>query len=312
MMPDPSSTAVSMQPVSIANGDGTYSCATASGDVYAGCPAQWPRDGQPCSPRRIVCDYPGTDGYQSCSCLPTAAGDQWQCTGVGYGYDCPVAQPADGSSCGSNDFGKQCDYLRPLPCTCDADRNVATRRAIVCSCTKAASAWSCASDGAGGAPGSGPFDEAACFGPEPPLPARPALDESKLIKDLTDDEVATWCNWFMNNNRGDGPPPPSQPPMVDSHGIPSGWGFTSCGQMPATCVSMVPVSYCEQLMRYGSCDAPLGSLDDCYLTFFNHCEVVGNGCEDMGGRPSCRQTVVQLGAADSTTCPPLPVKWSSP
>jgi hypothetical protein len=135
------------------------------------------------------------------------------------------------------------------------------------------------------------------------------LNEDIIIKDMTDDQVAAWCTWFVNTNRGDGPPPPSTPPDL-TDGYPTGYGFISCtpGQT-SECVTFVPETYCEKLLRYGACDLPLRALDDCYLSLHNECENVRDGCEEMGLDPKCRQTVVQLGTWQSRGCPHLPLKW---
>jgi hypothetical protein len=282
-------------------------------DVYAGCPAtiQGARDGEPCAlPKGTVCDYQGSGGFASCSCMPTALGNLWACAGASAGSDCPVSRPADGSSCGAGDFGRSCEYGRSLACTCAADRESPIRRSIICTCKKDTGAWQCFNTWPGrNGSSEASFVDSPCYGSGIALP-QPPLDESKIIKDLTDDEVATWCSWFVETNRGNGPPPPSQPPEITSDGYPDGYGFVSCAPGGASqCVSFVPATYCQKLLRYGSCDLPLRALDDCFLSLHNECENVGDGCEDMGHDPNCRQTVVQLGTWQSRACPHLPVKW---
>jgi hypothetical protein len=304
---------VTTQPSALVQDGGTFTCAATTSDIYAGCPAtiQGAADGQPCSlPKDTVCDYQSDGAFGSCSCMPTALGTVWVCGSVGGGYDCPASRPAEGSSCGASDYGRSCIYGRPLACTCEADRNSPYRRAIQCSCKQDAGAWQCSnwSPAENGSPEAS-FVESPCYGSGIALP-RPPLDEGTIIKDLTDDEVATWCDWFVSTNRGDGPPPPSQPPEITSDGYPNGYGFTSCTIGGAhECVSFVPATYCQKLLRYGSCDQPLRALDDCYLTLRNECEDVGDACEGMGLDPSCRQTVVQLGTWHAQSCPHLPVKW---
>jgi hypothetical protein len=320
----------STQPSSVVGSSGAYVCAASSADPYAGCPATLAgaTQGEPCAlPDGTVCDYQSTDGWQSCSCLSTIAGNRWSCAGSTAGGDCPLDRPAPGSTCNHGDYGRSCVYLRSLACTCPADRNAAERRSIVCTCDAAAQAWGCENIGGGGASGSdaaggsggsggvggsggagGSFDESPCYGTGVTLPA-PPVDESKIISALTDDEAATWCNWYVENNRGPGPLPPSSPPAYDAQGFPTGWGFTYCGEggdSTTTCFSAVPVAYCEKLLRLGPCDAPLKALDDCYLTMVNYCEEVGGGCAPLASYPGCAQTVVQLAPPATTprfSCP---------
>jgi hypothetical protein len=170
----PSSTELSTQTVAMSDGDGGYTCAPGPIDPYTGCPPDptGARDSQPCSqPIGTVCDYQSTNGFMSCSCMPTAAGNRWECF-IGGGQDgCPLARPAHGSPCGPDDYGRICGYLRSLACTCDADRNEAGRRTIMCDCSKDLQEWACSNNGL--APSSAPdlrsgtlppFDESPCFG----------------------------------------------------------------------------------------------------------------------------------------------------
>src|SRR5262245_23039124 len=125
-----SSTNLSHQPTSFVNGNGSYSCAASTADVYADCPADPATivHNTTCTqPTGTVCDYQRSDGWQSCSCQPTSDGNRWYCYSKGIGYDCPPTQPGNGSSCGDADFGRICGYLRPLACTCPADRLAPTR-----------------------------------------------------------------------------------------------------------------------------------------------------------------------------------------
>jgi hypothetical protein len=296
------STAVTTQPVSIAAPDGGLVCAPGTGDVYAGCPADpsGAVDGAPCAlPTRTVCDYQAGTGSGSCSCMPTAFGNRWSCASIGDAVaDCPIVRPAHGASCGATDFGRTCNYLRTPACTCAADRNAPYRRGITCSCREDLGAWVCANDGQdglmslaatpdAGAGGLPPFDESPCYGSPIALPA-PPLDESKIINQLSNAEVALWCGWYVATNQGGGLAPAATPP----------WGgYAWCGGpdgLPGTCIADVPVAVCEQLVRLGSCQATVQALDDCYLTMVNECEVVGNGCETLKSFPSCQQTVVQI------------------
>ena len=312
------STVLTTQPASVGEPDGGFLCATEPDDVYAGCPADpsGAADGTPCSlPTRTVCDYQLGTGWGSCSCMPTAFGNRWSCASRGDAQDdCPTVRPVQGASCGPNDFQRTCSYLRAPACTCEADRNAPFRRGITCTCSEALGAWACTNDGQGGtsglvttpdagANGLPPFDESPCYGSPVALPA-PPLNESKIINQLSNSEIALWCGWYVAQNQGSGPAPSATPPFG---------GFAWCGGpdgLPGTCIAAVPATICEGMMQSGSCDAPVQALDDCYLTLVNHCEVVGNGCETLESHPGCLQTIVQLvnpPFSISAGCP-IPVK----
>jgi hypothetical protein len=308
------SVALTTQPTSTNAQDGGFMCAPTPSDLYAGCPADRSGavDGSPCTlPTRTVCDYQYGTGWGSCSCMPTAFGNRWSCANHGDAVDdCPTIQPAHGSSCGANDFKRTCGYLRAPECTCAADRNAPFRRGVTCVCSEDLGAWVCANDGQNGmsgfsatpdpgANGLPPFDETPCYGSPYALPT-PPLDESKIINQLSDAEVALWCNWYVARNQGSGPAPSAAPP----------WGFSWCGGpagLPSTCIADVPATVCAQMVGAGSCDATVQALDDCYLTQVNACEVVGNGCDTLESHPGCLKTVVQLSPAPVTPVTGCPV-----
>ena len=296
------STPPTAQPTSIGAPDGGLMCAPEPDDVYAGCPTDpsGAGDGTPCAlPTRTVCDYQLGTGWGSCSCMPTAFGNRWSCASGGDAQDdCPTVRPVHGSSCGANDFQRTCGYLRTPACTCGADRNAPFRRGITCTCSEALGAWVCANDGQDGMSGVDathdadtgvlpPFDESPCYGSPVALPT-PPLNESKIINQLSNSEIALWCGWYVAQNQGSGPLPSATPPFG---------GFAWCGGpdgLPGTCIAFVPATICEEMLQSGSCDAPVQALDDCYLTQVNECEVVGNGCETLESHPGCLQTIVQL------------------
>jgi hypothetical protein len=220
-------TVFTTQPVSIATPDGGFVCGPETGDVYAGCPADpsGAADGTPCAlPTRTVCDYQTGTSAVSCSCMPTAFGNRWSGASIGDAVaDCPSVRPAHGASCGATDFGRTCNYLRTPACTCAADLNAPYRRGITCSCREDLGAWVCANDGqdgplslpatpdAGASGGLPPFDESPCYGSPIALPA-PPLDESKIINQLSNAEVAIWCGWYVAHNQDGGLAPASAPP----------------------------------------------------------------------------------------------------
>ena len=313
-----SSTALTVQPTSIGAPDGGLMCAPEPEGVYEGCPADPSdlADGTPCTlPTRTVCDYQYGTGWGSCSCMPTAFGNRWSCaSGGGPEDDCPTVRPVQGASCGPNDFSRTCRYLRTPACTCGADRNAPFRRGITCTCSEALGAWACANDGQNGMLGVDatldvdagvlpPFDESPCYGGPVALPT-PPLNESKIINQLSNSEIALWCGWYVAQNQGKGPPPSADP---------ASWGFSWCGGpdgLSSTCIADVPATVCEEMIQSGSCDAPVQALDDCYLTLVNACEVVGNGCETLESHAGCLQTIVQLVNPPATALAgcPIPAK----
>ena len=297
------------QPISIPNGDGTYRCADVSGDVFAGCEGSVDAPGTICSlPTRTVCDA-RSSGFvaSSCSCMPTASGNRWQCLDGSGSNDCPLERPADASACGASDAGKLCEYLRRPACTCDADRNAPFRRLIDCRCEADTQTWRCRNQypeflGAEEAT----FVEAPCYGSGYSW-SRPPLDEDLAIRELTDAQAQAWCEWYLQPDPRSPPAMVSEAPPEIVNGCPVGWASGWCApEGPgnvAMAVSIVPGWYCAQLLRVGSCDAPLRALDDCFLSISNGCEAVGEGCRALGANPRCRQTVVSLGTPKTCAVP---------
>jgi hypothetical protein len=291
---------VSSQPSPTLIDGGAVACAQVEADIYAGCPAQPAGDGTACPVLRQVCDYQRDNGWSSCVCVAGSKGNTWSCYGLSAGYDCPLARPAHGAACGRDDWGRSCHYVRSLACTCDGDRERPHQRDIRCDCKKEAETWACANQGVAGATGTSadvPFDEAVCYRVPPPRP-QPPIDESKAIKDLSDAEATAYCEWYVDLFRGDGPPPPRNPPRgFDAQGNALGYGFTSCEGGPLTgCLSTVPVDICVKSLRRKPCAATLRDLDDCVLSFRDDCNIVGGGCRAMAATPECSATLVRLDA----------------
>jgi hypothetical protein len=294
-----------LPPASGSGGAGAGVCGTAP-EAAGNCPAAISGE-TACPELHAVCDYQRDNGWMSCACVAGTKGNVWHCYGVSGGYDCPTTRPAHGATCGNDDFGRSCFYVRPLACTCGADRETPWVRNVQCDCRRDSGSWSCANQGAAGASGTAeqvgkPFDEAPCYGSTAAL-SRPPLDENMVVRDLAGADLDTFCNWYVELFRGSGPPPPRNPPGgFDGQGRALGYGFTACGSPINGCLPFVSADLCRQNLRRGPCDATLRDLDDCILTFRQGCQIVNQGCQALARAPGCSSTLVQLGV----TAAPLP------
>jgi hypothetical protein len=294
-------------------GGGAVALCSAAPEPAPNCPAG-PSGDTACPQLHVVCDYQRDNGWYSCACVAGTQGNVWSCYGVGAGYDCPTTRPAHGSTCGNNDFGRSCLYVRPLACTCAADRETPWVRNVQCDCRRDSGSWSCANQGAAGASGTAeqvgkPFPEAPCYGTSSSALPRPQLDENKIVKDLSDAELQTFCNWYVELARGSGPPPPRNPPLgFDAQGNALGYGYTICRSPIGGCTPWVSADLCRQNVRREPCTATLRDLDDCLLTFHNSCQIVNQGCQALARAAGCSSTLVQLGSPDAAFGCSLPTR----
>jgi hypothetical protein len=293
-------------------GGGAVASCSAAPETGANCPPAAPGE-TACPQLHAVCDYQRDNGWTSCACVAGTQGNVWRCFGVGGGYDCPTSRPGHGATCGNDDFGRSCFYVRPLGCTCAADRETPWVRNVRCDCRRDSGSWSCANQGAAGASGTAeqvgkPFQDAPCYGSSSASP-RPPLDENKIVKDLSDAELQTFCDWYVELGRGSGPPPPRNPPGgFDAQGNAQGYGFTICGSPIGGCLPNVSAELCRQNVRRAPCAATLRDLDDCILTFHQSCQIVNQGCQAVARAASCSSTLVQLGNHDTASGCSLPTR----
>jgi hypothetical protein len=149
------------------NEDNCPSTAPLSGDL---CDVA---EGQSCS---FADADPSNVGYtmQSlCGCWPASGGTlSWYCYSDQSGpWECPTAQPANGSDCFGN-FGASCHYPERTYCSCGSE-----------------SGWSCVYEG-------------RTNFPEFP----PSLDANEPLAELTQEERVTFCAWYVSSRLGEGYP----------------------------------------------------------------------------------------------------------
>jgi hypothetical protein len=265
------------------------------------CPAPTPTQDTACASAGLVCDYARSDGWDSCRCRDGGDGSlRWRCFADSMQYDCPLSRPQHGEPC-TGMAGRSCAYLRDLACTCDADRFLPPNRNVTCACDKATETWRCANAPTLQSAGEGQKEsEGVCIGTELTL-TRPPVDESVPIANLTATDATAWCRWFAREIRGDGPPPPREPPLTLADGSVGGYGFIWCGDPIGACVAAVPEDLCLTSLRRRPCEATIQALTDCYLTLANRCEPVGRACAALRAAPGCLETVVQLNQDVGTT-----------
>jgi len=247
------------------------------------CPAEIGNDMAPCDiPENAACVWQVIDlveqrtGYGFAGCYATLTGTRWRNYVIGEvgpagenGEHCPDWLPEAGSSC-SGHAGEICYYP-----------------AVSCSCAGDSEVWACEPDP--GMPGNPPLHglplevQRLC----PPE----GLDESKQIKDLTEAEVLTWCNWH-----GD-PSGEPRPEVIDDRGSDgyATWGFNIGYEL---CLPQIPVELCVRNFRaLPECTATLGDLDDCVETIRGSHQNerpawVGHGCVPLLTHPSCEGLIV--------------------
>jgi hypothetical protein len=233
------------------------------------CPSTKPTDDSPCSPEGTMCGYWWTDAtsgnelYEFLGCWAvsstTIQWTQWGgIQGEGIAVPCPEVQPENGSACV---IGQSCVYPSPTHCEC----NGSTRQ------------WTC--------------QPTNIITPDAPT----SLDQTKLVKDLTDTDRETFCTWFARGNSpSDFPLPPDQPPNADGTAV----AGCATGNQPicaGTMAFQLPVNLCKMNLAISTCEAPLSDLVDCAHTMFQECWPAPHGCARYFGTPGCSGTLGKEG-----------------
>ncbi len=241
------------------------------------CPSEMVTPASPCSlDEGQTCAWsfpmPGSGGFEqaACACQEAPGSEmRWYCYLSGSSLAlCPEVQPEQGSSCwGFRD--QTCSYPRRNECSCrevDGDLvwNCATRRT--------------SADGKS---------------------VSTAVDGSKAIDQLDDEERRALCEWILSLNLW----PPGSPPLPDPGIGPDGISLRS------GCVSsseafpcnarfpILPVSYCMANLSLSTCEAPASELEDCVLTMRDECTPAPHGCARYLEKPGCDGTIVKAGIA---------------
>ena len=232
------------------------------------CPAARPTELRPpCDlPENSICVWQNTNGFDACGCYAVIDGKSWKCWGSGgSATSCPTSAPAEGSSCAGQQHGDSCNYPF-LSCTCSLGT------------------WGCRND--------------SFFAPREVVRACPpdGIDESKLVKDLTDEEAVAWCQWYGDPTGRPRPPINPNFPADDTTGYAYTWMNDLWGGGLDGCFVELPVEYCVRNLRYQSCNAPLRELDDCLESMRRTGSanaIVGFGCGPYYRNATCDRTIVQ-------------------
>lgn len=217
----------------------------------------------------------GSPGYEVFGCYATTTGKQWFGTSQGTlgevgenPQNCPHVAPEAGSSCA----GHAAEYCY-FP-------------SAFCSCADDDAEWSCR---ANAKPNMPPVEVVRLCPPA-------GLDESKQIKDLSEQEKLAWCSWY-----GD-PSGRPRPPVTDNdppgQALSYGTAFNAVGA--SACIMDLPIEYC--VMNLGlrpDCTATLAELDDCVETIratgigSPGPGWVGHGCGPLLANPTCANVIAQ-------------------
>ena len=222
----------------------------------------------------------GEGRYVGCTCFEkNSSVRMWDCRSTGGAvYGCPQQQPVPGSACGSVPQS-WCEYPPHILCSCDVNHGAL---------------WRC--EDLGTVPGQ------ATAGPA-------SVPEGKKVKDLTDTEAQTWCDWLLNIN---GPRDNPTEGPVSSNGYATNLGYiVNPNFYAAACMPLsIPISYCVANLKLAPCEATMAEMNDCALTIVRSLPAP-HGCGRFQERAHCEDTIfhASLGTADaSVSCGSLKVR----
>lgn len=205
------------------------------------CPSSPPPEGENvCNQEWQSCAYRWTENgegnYVGCTCFEkNSSVKMWDCRRNGGAiYGCPMQQPVAGTACGPDAQG-WCEYPPHVLCQCDPNPGAL---------------WTCGDLG---------------FNPDFATAGPASVPEGKPVKDLTDAEARTWCEWLLNIT-GPRTNPPERP--VSSDGYATGFGSTMNPNFyAAACMPMlIPISQCVANLKIAPCEATVAEMNDCALT----------------------------------------------
>jgi len=244
------------------------------------CPVGAPEYGETCSVASgLTCAYRfadpdngGLEHFKACVCAPSVGSGEtlWDCYADSSGPPCPDTQPEEGSNCFGYYGRENCQYPFKTFCSC--------------------------ADPAGREPNPGKW---SCVANPPPVAANDesAVDRSKPVNQLSDDERMTWCHWYVDVFAGGaGHPEPTD--TVDANGCVTN---ALCSSSPAFecsgALAVLPSADCAGNLSFSTCSAPVGALSDCVRTFANQCWPSPNGCAAFLDTPGCSGTIVNSAAS---------------
>jgi hypothetical protein len=228
---------------------------------------------------------PSQGGYYAMGCYESKGAMIWSSraavSGGGGGINneqCPRQAVEANASCADH-VGQLCWYPEGQ-CLCDADSTT----------------WVCDTT-------------ATQYLPRPPRQIKRLcvdFDESKLVKDLTEQEARDWCKWsvtYNNNNTPNLELLAPTPPPYDSRN----YGVTFGDLGGEVCRPVLPIDACAANLKVApDCDATLGELSECAETISAQNTRVGRGCEALLQNASCAG-VFALRVPNGAACPlPFP------
>lgn len=227
-----------------------------------------------CETEGLTCRYfyesaPESASLEECYCIRTWNDHQiWSCYhGSTSADDCPREAPEHGSDCYGY-FGVGCYYPPGLEC----------------SCSDSSETWDC--------PRPEPREV-----PDPPE----TLDPERLVGELSDEERATWCEWYSTIKwKGPGYP------LVDDRPVENGYATgPACLMSFEFCQAAVPTvskAQCMANLSLSECEAPLKHLTGCAVDMYRDCGPFDYNCLDYLESPHCEGTIVHR--ADSLNSDP--------
>lgn len=263
------------------------------------CPDELPSDlGAPCDiVENGICTWQtgvqgqGSPGFDAYGCYAAISGKTWFGIGVGTlgevganPQNCPKIAPEAASSC-TGHAGENCYYME-----------------AACSCgVGGGDSWSCE-------PNAKSYSLPA---PVQRLCPPQGLDEAKQLKDLSDEELETWCSWYGDPSGEPRPPvtdndPPDEALSYATH-------FSTVGV--SVCMMELPVAHCMTNIRLRpDCTATLGELNDCVETIRAigignpGSGWVGHGCGPLLANASCENVIAQVWDPGAGTQCYIPLK----
>lgn len=226
----------------------------------------------PCETETEVCarwsTNPATDydQYFACQCrAETSTSLVWDCyENLSGQVNCPHEEPENGSSC----FGylsSMCPYPNQTQCLC---------------------------------PIAGDDPRWVCDKPAPVAEPLDSIDDTKLVRDLSEAEQQRWCEWFLSITVPPGAPAPPNPPPTSAGYYPDngcmgcGGGIAINGMIPPG----LPVPVCMANLALSTCEAPVAELNDCARSMVSNCWPQPRGCTRYF-EAGCSGTIIHQGAS---------------
>jgi hypothetical protein len=223
-----------------------------------GCPMGPLRPDSLCASSGLVCGYEFEENYQECTCLHRSFGSlNWDCSYAEAHELCGETVPEPGADC-YGVVGLVCFYPPGIECTCGGQM----------------STWECTNMEPGEIT-------------DPPS----SVDTATTVADMTDEDLAAWCEWYSTNLAGAGRLPVEDLDVED--GFTKGGGCASQSQAPCrVTMPVLSVSQCMAHLALSECSLPVATLSECFETSWaGPCGVTDLACANYLVEPSCNGTL---------------------